>query len=86
MGRDIITGVAVRLSQALSGAVSITSALAGITLVVAAGRRLQQIYRSRRLVKRHDERIEHVWNVPGAALREPDLATHAGTPHVLSGD
>jgi hypothetical protein len=64
----------------LSGAVSITSALAGIALVVAAGRRLQQlIYRSRRLAKRH-ERIERLWNVPGATLREPDLATHAGVP------
>ena len=69
----------------MSGAVSITSALAGITFVFAAGRRQQLIYRSRRLAKRHDERIERVWNVPGAALREPDLATHAGAPHVLTG-
>ena len=70
----------------MSGAVSITSALAGITLVVAAGRRLHQlIYRSRRLAKCH-ERIERLWNMPALELREPDLATHAGAPHVLTGD
>jgi hypothetical protein len=43
----MITGVALGLSPALSGTVSIASALIGITLVVAAGGRLQHlIYRS----------------------------------------
>ena len=54
----IITGVALGLSPALSGAVSIASALVGVTLVVAVGGRLQQlIYRSRKLAKRR-ERLE----------------------------
>ena len=72
----IITGVAVGLSPALSGAVSITSALAGVTLVVAVGGRLQQlIYRSRHLAKRR-ERVERVWKrygIPGLALQAPLL-------------
>jgi hypothetical protein len=72
----IITGVAVGLSPALSGAVSIVSALAGVTLVVAVGGRLQQlIYRSRRLAKRR-ERVERVWKrygIPGLALQAPLL-------------
>ena len=72
----IITGVALGLSPALSGAVSIVSALAGVTLVVAAGGRLQQlIYRSRHLAKRR-ERVERVWKrygIPGLALQAPLL-------------
>jgi hypothetical protein len=72
----IITGVALGLSPALSGAVSIASALAGLTLVVAVGGRLQQlIYRSRRLAKRR-ERVERVWKrygIPGLALQAPLL-------------
>jgi Ca2+/H+ antiporter, TMEM165/GDT1 family len=72
----IITGVAVGLSPALSGAVSITSALAGVTLVVAVGGRLQQlIYRSRQLAKCR-ERVERVWKrygIPGLALQAPLL-------------
>ena len=54
----IITGLALGLSPALSGAVSVASALVGVTLVVAFGGRLRHlIYRSRRLAKRR-ERIE----------------------------
>ncbi|MDQ3791338.1 MAG: small multi-drug export protein [Actinomycetota bacterium] len=72
----IITGVALGLSPALSGAVSIASALAGVTLVVVAGGRLQElIYRSRRLAKRR-ERVERVWmryGIPGVALQAPQL-------------
>jgi hypothetical protein len=71
----IITGVALGLSPAMSGAVSIASALAGVTLVVAAGGRLRHlIYRSR-LAKRR-ERIERVWKrygIPGVALQAPLL-------------
>ena len=72
----IITGVAVGLSPALSGVVSIASALAGVTLVVALGGRLQQlIYRSRHLAKRR-ERVERIWKrygIPGLALQAPLL-------------
>jgi hypothetical protein len=72
----IITGLALGLSPALSGAVSITSALLGVTLVVAAGGRLGHlIYRSRHLAKRR-ERIERVWKrygIPGVALQAPLL-------------
>ncbi len=72
----IITGVALGLSPALSGAVSIASALVGVTLVVVAGGRLRHlIYRSRRLAKRR-ERIERVWKrygIPGVALQAPLL-------------
>ncbi len=72
----IITGVALGLSPALSGAVSIASALAGVTLVVAVGGRLQQlVYRSRRLAKRR-ERVERVWKrygIPGLTLQAPLL-------------
>jgi putative small multi-drug export protein len=72
----IITGVAVGLSPTLSGAVSIASALAGVTLVVAVGGRLQQlVYRSRRLAKRR-ERVERIWKrygIPGLALQAPLL-------------
>jgi hypothetical protein len=72
----IITGLALGLSPALSGAVSIASALAGVTLVVAAGGRLRHlIYRSRTLAKRR-ERIERVWKrygIPGVALQAPLL-------------
>ena len=72
----IITGLALGLSPTLSGAVSIASAVAGVTLVVAAGGRLQHlIYRSRRLAKRR-ERTERVWErygIPGVALQAPLL-------------
>ncbi len=72
----IITGLALGLSPALSGAVSIAGAVVGVTLVVAAGGRLQHlIYRSRRLAKRR-ERIERVWErygIPGVALQAPLL-------------
>ncbi len=72
----IITGVALGLSPALSGAVSIASALVGVTLVILAGERLQgRIYRSRRLAK-HRKRIERVWKrygIPGVALQAPLL-------------
>ncbi len=72
----IITGLALGLSPALSGALSIASALAGVTLVVAAGGRLRHlIYRSRTLAKRR-ERIERVWKrygIPGVALQAPLL-------------
>ena len=72
----IITGVALGLSPVLSGAISIASAVMGITLVVVAGGRLQgRIYRSRRLARRR-ERIERVWNrygIPGVALQAPLL-------------
>jgi len=72
----IITGVALGLSPVLSGAVSIVSAVVGVTLVVVVGGRLQhRIYRSHRLAKRR-ERIERVWNrygIPGVALQAPLL-------------
>ena len=72
----IITGVALGLSPTLSGAVSIASALVGVTLVVALGGRLQHlIYRSRTFAKRR-ERIERVWKrygIPGVALQAPLL-------------
>ncbi len=72
----IITGLALGLSPALSGAVSIASALVGVTLVVAVGGRLQHlIYRSRTLAKRR-ERIERVWKrygIPGVVLQAPLL-------------
>jgi hypothetical protein len=72
----IITGVALGLSPALSGAVSIASAIVGVTLVVAVGGRLQHlIYRSRHLAKRR-ERVERVWKrygIPGVALQAPLL-------------
>ncbi len=71
MWAGIITGVALGLSPSLSGAISIASAVVGVTLVVVAGERLQgQIYRSRRLIK-HRERIEGVWKrygIPSVAL------------------
>ena len=72
----IVTGLALGLSPALSGAVSIASAVVGVTLLVAAGERLQgRIYRSRRLAGRR-ERIERVWKrygIPGVALQAPLL-------------
>jgi len=72
----IITGVALGLSPALSGVVSIASAVVGVTLVVAAGGQLQQlIYRSHGLAKRR-ERVERVWKrygIPGLALQAPLL-------------
>ncbi len=72
----IVTGVALGLSPALSGAVSIASAVVGVTLVVVAGERLQRlIYRSRRLARRR-QRIERVWKrygIPGLALQAPLL-------------
>ncbi len=72
----IITGLALGLSPALSGAVSIASALVGVTLVVAVGGRLPHlIYRSRKLAKRRG-RIERVWKrygIPGVALQAPLL-------------
>ncbi len=70
----IITGVAMGLSPFLSGAVSIASAVVGVTLVVVVGERLQgRIYR--RLAKRRT-RIERVWKrygIPGVALQAPLL-------------
>ena len=72
----IITGVALGLHPVLSGAVSVASALVGVTLVVVAGERLQgRIDRSRRLARRR-ERIERVWKrygTPGVALQAPLL-------------
>jgi hypothetical protein len=72
----IITGVALGLPPVLSGAVSVASALVGVTLAVVAGERLQgRIYRSRRLAKRR-ARIERVWKrygIPGLALQAPLL-------------
>ena len=72
----IVTGLALGLSPALSGVVSVASGLAGVTLVVALGGRLRDlIYRSRRLAKRR-ERIERVWErygIPGVALQAPLL-------------
>jgi hypothetical protein len=72
----IITGVALGLSPALCGTVSIASAVVGVTLVVAAGEQLQRlIYRSRRLARRR-QRIERVWKrygIPGLALQAPLL-------------
>jgi polyferredoxin len=72
----IITGVALGLSPTLSGAVSIASAVVGVTLVVVAGERLQGlIYHSRWLAKRR-ARIERVWKrygIPGVALQAPLL-------------
>ncbi len=72
----IITGLTLGLSPTLSGAVSVASALAGVTLVVALGGRLQQlIYRSRRLAKRRKS-VERVWKrygIPGLALQAPLL-------------
>ena len=69
----IIVGVALGLSPILSGAVSIASAVAGVTLVVVAGERLQHlIYSSRWLAKRR-ERVERVWKRYGI----PSLALHA---------
>ena len=67
----IITGLALGFSPALSGAVSVASAIAGVTLVVALGGRLRHlVYRSKRLAKRR-ERIERAWKrygIPGVAL------------------
>ena len=72
----IITGLALGLSPALSGTLSIASALVGVTLVVAVGGQLQHlIYRSRTFAKRR-ERIERVWKrygIPGVALQAPLL-------------
>ena len=74
----IITGVTLGLFPALSGTVSVASALAGVTLVVAAGGRLRHlIYRSRTLAKRR-ERIERVWKrygIPGVAALQAPLLT-----------
>ena len=72
----IITGLALGFSPALSGAVSVASAIAGVTLVVALGARLRHlVYRSKRLAKRR-ERIERAWKrygIPGVALQAPLL-------------
>ncbi len=72
----IITGLALGLPPALSGAVSVAGALLGITLVVAFGGGLRElVYRSRRLARRR-ERIERVWKrygIPGVALQAPLL-------------
>ncbi len=72
----IVTGLALGLSPALSGTVSVASAIAGVTLVVAFGGRLRElVYRSRRLARRR-ERIERVWErygIPGVALQAPLL-------------
>ncbi len=68
----IITGLALGFSPALSGAVSVASAIAGVTLVVALGGRLRHlVYRSERLAKRR-ERIERAWKrygIPGWRCR-----------------
>ena len=92
----IITGVALGLSPALSGTVSIVSAVVGVTLVVVAGERLQRlIYRSRHLAKRR-ERIERVWKrygIPGLACKlrcsrdrswRPYWRWASGRPHAPS--
>ncbi len=72
----IFAGVALGLPPTLSGAVSIVSAVAGVTLVVVAGGRLQHlVYGSRRLAKRR-ERVESAWKrygIPGLALQAPLL-------------
>ena len=72
----IFAGVAMGLSPALSGGVSIAGAVLGVTLVVVAGGRLQHlVYRSRRLARRR-ERVERVWKrygLPGLALQAPLL-------------
>ena len=72
----VFAGVALGLSPTLSGAVSIVSAVAGVTLVVVAGGRLQHlVYRSRWLAKRR-ERVERAWKrygIPGLALQAPLL-------------
>ena len=72
----IITGLALGFSPALSGAVSVASAIAGVTLVVALGGWLRHlVYRSKRLAKRR-ERIERAWKrygIPGVALQAPLL-------------
>ena len=72
----IVTGLALGLSPVVSGAVSVASAIAGVTLVVALGGRLQHlVYRSKRLAKRR-ERIERAWKrygIPGVALQAPLL-------------
>jgi hypothetical protein len=72
----IVAGVVLGLPPALSGAVSIASAAAGVALAVVAGGRLQGLaYRSRRLAKRR-ERVERVWRrygIPGVALQAPLL-------------
>ena len=72
----IFAGVALGLSPALSGAVSIVSAVAGVTLAIVAGGRLQHlVYSSRRLAKRR-ERVEYAWKrygIPGLALQAPLL-------------
>ena len=60
----------------MSGAVSIVSAGAGVTLAIVAGGRLQHlVYGSRWLAKRR-ERVERVWRrygIPGLALQAPLL-------------
>ena len=72
----IITGLALGFSPAVSGALSVASAIAGVTLVVALGGRLRHlVYRSKRLAKRR-ERIERAWKsygIPGVALQAPLL-------------
>ncbi len=68
----IFVGVAVGLPPALSGAINIASAIAGVTLVVVGGGRLQRlVYRSHRLAKRR-ERVERAWKryeILGLALQ-----------------
>lgn len=72
----IVTGVALGLPPVLSGAVSVASAIAGVTLVVAAGERLRgRIFRGRWLAGRR-ERVERAWKrygIPGLALQAPLL-------------
>ena len=76
VGVGIITALALGLSPTLSGAVSIASAVAGVTLVVAVGGRLRRlICRSRPLARRR-ERIARAWErygIPGVALQAPLL-------------
>ncbi len=72
----IVTGLALGLSPTLSGVVSVASAIAGVTLVVALGGGVRVlVYRSRRLARRR-ERIGRVWErygIPGVALQAPLL-------------
>ena len=73
----IVTGLALGLCPALSGAVGVAGGLAGVTLVVALGGRLRELtYRGRRPAKRR-ERVERAWErygIPGVASRAPPLA------------
>jgi len=72
----IFAGVALGLFPALSGAVSIASAAAGVTLVILAGGWLQRLVYRRRWLARRRERVERAWKrygIPGLALQAPLL-------------